>query len=152
MADSTETKPKRTLTPEQIAKMQAAKKAKKAEREAAQAAATTLVELKHDDEKPKKEKKSKKATEETNEEKPKKTSWWDNLTPEQRKERLAKMRAGKEAKKAEFKLTPEEREKMLNAFDDDVLEGTSDEDLKKAYDALMKKRAGRKVHPMPKDE
>lgn len=101
MADSTETKPKRTLTPEQIAKMQAAKKAKKAEREAAaKAAAETLVEMKHaEEDKPKKAKKSKKATEETDKEKPKKPSWWAKLTPEQREERLAKMKAGKEAKK-----------------------------------------------------
>jgi hypothetical protein len=97
MADSTEPKPKRTLTPEQIAKMQAAKKAKKAEREAAKAAAETLVEMKHSEDKTKKPKKSKKVTEETE----KKPSAWDKLTPEQKAERLAKMKAGKEAKKKE---------------------------------------------------
>ena len=98
MADSTEPKPKRTLTPEQIAKMQAAKKAKKAEREAAKAA-ETLVEMKHSEDKTKKPKKSKKVTEETE----KKPSWWDKLTPEQKAERLAKMQAGKQAKKTKVK-------------------------------------------------
>ena len=48
------------------------------------------------------------------------------------------------------KLTSEEREKMLSAFNDDVLEGITDKELKEAYDALMKKRAGRTVHPRPK--
>lgn len=159
MADSTETKSNKAstwdkLTPEQkaerLAKMKAGKEAKKAQREAS---GVKTVELKRTYEKPaKEEKKSKKTTDEETEEKPKKTSWWDKLTPEQREERLAKMKAGKEAKKTGFKLTPEEREKMLNAFDDDVLEGTTDQELKEAYDALMKKRAGRKVTPMPKDE
>jgi hypothetical protein len=149
MADSTETtKPKRTLTPEQIAKMQAAKKAKKAEREAAAAAAST-TEAKPAEEKPKKGKKSKKETEETAEEKPKKTSWWDKLTPEQREERLAKMKAGKEAKKTAKPvqlLTHQQREELLDEYDDDVLDGTTDAELI----ATKNRRAGRIVRPMPK--
>lgn len=109
MADSTEPKPKtKSLSEEQKLRMrealaakradpvwQAEQKKKREERKAAKAAAATLVEMK--EEKPKKEKKSKKATEKTE----KKPSAWDKLTPEQKAERLAKMQAGKQAKKKE---------------------------------------------------
>jgi hypothetical protein len=85
-----------------------------------------------------------------NDEAPKKrVSWWATATEEQKEAAKAKAKAAREAKKAAkpVQLTHQQREELLDEYDDDVLDGTTDAELI----ATKNRRAGRIVRPMPKN-
>jgi hypothetical protein len=153
MSDNSNDKPKKTISPEQLAKMRAAAKAAKEKRDAAEAADPSLKEKRLAEAKAKREakkagkkaagggsdsaeesseeEKPKKASKSSgsDEEKPKKASWWATATEEQKEAAKAKAKATRDAKKA----TDAAKKAFADGdLDDDIEEGTTAEEIKAA--------------------